>query len=249
MGNGSTLIQHSLSTGTFGYSAADIDYLTEHGATEYTLVTLVVDESPSVEDFKAEMEECIKRSISACKMSPRSDFLMVRLVAFSSRLREIHGFKQLVDINVNDYDGCLKTSGATLLYDSAKNSIDATCAYGKDLVENDFDVNAIVIIITDGMDNCSSGNPSDVADSLKAVKKEESLESLLTILVGVGVDQYSGIGQYLDDFKVDAGITQYIELKDADEKTLAKLADFISRSVSSQSQSLGTKACSQQLQI
>ena len=39
--NSSTLIQHSLTGQHYGYSAADLDDL---GATEYTLVTIVVDE-------------------------------------------------------------------------------------------------------------------------------------------------------------------------------------------------------------
>jgi len=244
-----SLIQHSISGSSFGYSAADIDYLAENGSTEYTLVTLLVDESPSVGDFKTEMEDCIKKAIEACKMSPRVDYLMVRLVAFSRSLREIHGFKELSSIDISDYTDCLRISGSTALFDASVNCIEATCAYGKDLVANDFDVNAIVILVTDGMDNASSNASSDVSNSLKKVKKEESLESLLSILVGVGVRDYHGVSDYLDNFKQDAGITQYIELKDADEKTLAKLADFISRSVSSQSQNLGTGNCSVPLNI
>lgn len=254
MSDGSSVLMndHNLTGSSFGFSAADVDYLAENGSSEYTLVTLLVDESPSVDGFKTEMEECIKRAIGACKMSPRSDFLMVRVVVFNSDLREIHGFKQLVDINLDDYTGCLHTRGGTMFYDAGINVIEATCSYGQDLANNDIAVNAIVILITDGMDNRSSGTASDMGDSLKKIRQEESLESILSILVGVGVDEKDPddpVNQYLQDCKNEAGITQYVALKDADEATLAKLADFISRSVSAQSNSLKSGAASIPLTI
>ena len=245
----STLIQHSVVGQTFGYSAVDIDYLCKHGTTEYTLVTLAVDESPSVSAYKQEMEACIKKAIEACKLSPRSDYLLVRLVAFSNHMREIHGFKQLTDCNLSDYDDCLITQGYTLLYDTVADAINKTQDYGKQLDNKDFDVNAIIIIVTDGIDNCSDGGKLDVKDALTAAIRAEKLESILTILVGVGVGDYTDVSDYLEKFKEDAGLAQYVELKDADEKTLAKLADFISNSVSSQSQSLNSGGMSQPLQF
>ena len=55
-------------------------------------------------------------------------------------------------------------------------------------------------------------------------------------------------GHYtIEDFHKAAGFTQYVELGSADEKTLAKLADFVSQSISAQSQSLGTGGPSQSL--
>lgn len=247
MNGSSTLIQHSLTGTNFGFSAADLGDL---GATEYTLVTVVVDESGSTAGFKAEMEACIQEVVKSCKFSPRSDYLMIRLVAFNHSMREIHGFKQLVDCNVDDYDGCLSPGGTTLLFETSVNAIDATNAYGKDLDENDYDVNAIVILITDGMDNESGSiDASRVGDSLKQAMRDEHLESIMSILVGVGVGHYADVDQYLKDFKDDAGLSQYVPLKDADAKTLAKLAQFISKSVSSQSSALGTGGPSQTLQF
>ncbi len=245
MGNSEILVQHSLTGQHFGYSAADLDTL---GSTEYTLVTIIVDESNSVSSYKTEMEECIKKAINACKYSPRSDYLLLRLVAFNRNMREIHGFKQLTDCSESDYDNCLHPSGTTLLFETTVNAIESTRDYSVNLADQDFEANGIIIILTDGMDN-ESGNitASSVSESLKKITKEESLESLLTILVGVGVGGYSDVSGYLDEFKDKAGITQYIEIKNADEKSLAKLADFISKSKSSQSQSLGTGSVSQSL--
>ena len=106
----------------------------------------------------------------------------------------------------------------------------------------------IVFIITDGDDNSSgSVSASDVGDALNQAMRDEALESIVSILIGVGVGSYHGIGDYLDTFKNDAGLSQYVEIKDAYDKSLAKLADFISKSVSSQSSALGSGGASQPL--
>jgi uncharacterized protein YegL len=245
--NSETLVSHSLTGQHYGFSAADLGDL---GASEYTLVTVVVDESGSTSGFKNEMEACIQEVVKSCKLSPRNDFLMIRLVAFDHNMREIHGFKQLSDCDIADYDNCLKAGGSTLLFESAQNAISATAAYGKQLNDADYDVNAIVFIITDGMDNESGSiNAQSVGDALKDAMMAEDLESIMSILIGVGVGHYSGVSTYLDEFKNEAGLSQYIEMKDADEMTLAKLAAFISKSVSSQSSSLGTGGPSQTLQF
>ncbi len=247
MDNSTLLVQHSLTGQHFGFSAADLGDL---GATEYTLVTVVVDESGSTAGFKDEMEKCIQEVVKSCKFSSRSDYLMIRLVAFNHSMREIHGFKQLTDCDVADYDGCLAPGGSTLLFETTVNAIDATNAYGKDLNENEFEVNAIIVIITDGMDNESGSiDAKSVGESLQTAMRDEHLESVMSILVGVGVGSYAAVSAYLDDFKNESGMGQYVELKDADAKTLAKLADFISRSVSSQSASLGSGGTSQKLQF
>ena len=110
-------------------------------------------------------------------------------------------------------------------------------------------MNSIIIILTDGMDNSSNGNAGHAKMALQNLMRSETLESILTILVGVGVGVYTDVDAYLNDFKTDAGLSQYVGLEDADEQTLAKLADFISNSISSQSQSLNSGGASQPLQF
>jgi uncharacterized protein YegL len=243
--NKDNLEQHNLPMGTFGYSASGFDEL---GATEYTLVTIVVDTSGSVCSYKTEMENSIKEVVSACKHSPRADNLMIRIVTFNSQISELQGFKLLADCNEKDYNNCLSPCGTTALYDAANNAISATNDYAKKLGDSDFGANAIIVIITDGCDNDSNeATMNDVKKSLQTALREESLESLLTILVGVGIGDYPDVGTILNDFKDNAGLTQYVEIKDANAKTLAKLAEFVSKSISSQSQALGTGGASQAL--
>lgn len=228
---------------SFTYSAAKIEEL---GATEYTLVTIVVDQSGSVNEFKDELEKCLSEIVKACKYSPRADNLMIRLIRFSSDYDEMHGFKELSNINPDDYIGCLNINGMTALFDSSYNAIMASNDYGKSLYENDYEVNGIVFVLTDGCDNTSTYSSKEVSKALKDAMKKENLESLVSILIGVGVDDPDVVDE-LDTFNKEAGFTQYEVIKNANAKTLAKLAEFVSKSISSQSQSLGSGGASSQL--
>ena len=80
----------------FQFSATNIDKL---GATEYTLVNVVVDTSSSVSFFKDELENSIKSIVEACNKSSRAENLLIRLSTFNSNLFEEHGFKALFDID------------------------------------------------------------------------------------------------------------------------------------------------------
>ena len=136
------------------------------------------------------------------------------------------------------YVDCVKLGGTTALFDAAHNAVGSVVGYGESLTDSDFEVNGIVFVITDGGDNASSTTADAVKKMVRSSLKKEALESLLTILVGVDVDPSTG--KLLAQVKQDAGFDRYIELRQADAKSLAKLADFVSRSIGAQSKALGT---------
>ena len=238
-----TLEQKKLPTDNFGYSATRLRDLQ---ATEYTLVTLIVDATGSVAGFEKDMEGVIKAVVEACKYSPRADNLMLRVVFFNTSLEEKHGFKLLQECSPGDYDQVLNPNGYTALYDASTNGIEATNHYGKSLTKNDYAVNAIVVVITDGDDNASTLSQKDVKKALADAVKGENLESMVSILVGVNV-QSAQLKDVLDKFHKDAGFTQFVAMADASAKKLARLAEFVSKSISSQSQALGTGGPSKSL--
>lgn len=227
----------------FGFSAAQIDTL---GATEYTLVTVALDASGSVQAFEKEMEKCMQEIVQACKLSPRADNLMIRLLKFNSKLNEVHGFRPLSQCPLADYDGFMKSGGGTALYDGAYNATEATATYGKQLIDKDFSVNGLLVVITDGCDNESKMTPAKVKESLVKTTKAEYLESLVSLLIGVDVAQQD-IKVILDKFHQDVGFTQFLALADAKASTIAKIGRFISHSISQQSKSLGTGSMSKPL--
>jgi len=241
--NDPTMETHQVGTSNFQFSAKRIDEL---GASEYTLALLVIDCSPSITDFADDMEKVVKEVARACRRSPRADNLMLRVITFNSSVDEYHGFKPLSECNEDDYDGCIQPAGLTALYDAVYNGVQSMTQYSRDLAENDFDVNAILVCVTDGMDNKSKLTRGMVKDAMREAVKTESMESIVSVLVGVNTlaDQ---LGNYLKEFTDEAGFTQYVEIADATEKQLAKLGGFISQSISSQSQALGTGGPSKSL--
>jgi len=236
------LNQHRILGSHFGFSATHLDDL---GAAEYTLVAIAADASGSVGSFKADIERAIAAVAEACRASPRADNLMLRLTSFDHEVREIHGYLPLPACDPSQYPGCLQIGGTTALFDAAYDAVGSAVTYGKNLSDNDFEVNGIVFVITDGADNASSTTADALRQGLLATVQQEALESLLTILVGVNVDRSTS--KLLGQVKRDAGFDRYIELSHANAKTLAKLADFVSRSIGAQSKALGTGRASSSL--
>ena len=123
----------------FQFSAIRTENL---GATEYTLVTIAVDLTGSVYGFEKDLRDSLIAAVDACKKSPRSDNLLLRVIAFSTRypngVEELHGFKPLAEINPqNDY-APFAPGGATPLYDACYSAIGAVNVYAKQLMDDDF---------------------------------------------------------------------------------------------------------------
>jgi uncharacterized protein YegL len=229
----------------FQFSGTRIEHLA-NVATEFTLATIAVDVTGSVFGFEQELRKCLVMAVDACKKSPRSSNLLLRVILFSSALQggieEVHGFKPLAEIDTNAYPQ-FRPGGGTPLYDAAFSAVGATNAYAKKLMEQEFTTNGIVFVITDGDDNTSSSTISMVKKEMERGAKGEEIESLVGILIGVNASQYK---QRLDEFANGAGL-KFRDAKDATPRNLAKLAEFVSQSVSSQSQSLGTGGPSQNI--
>lgn len=224
----------------YKFSAVKIDEL---GATKYTLATVVVDVSGSVSAFKNELESSLKTILGSCKKSPMAENLLFRLVSFNDTVSEIHGFKLLNDVKESDYSNILSPAGNTSLFDATHSAIEATRDYAKILADQDFLANAVIFVVTDGMDNASSVNAKSIQKAMKDTIKSESLESISVLLIGVSSND-PGVAVYLDTFKQDADINQFIDIGEATPSKLAKMAKFISRSISSTSKSLGSGAAS-----
>ena len=230
---------------TFGYSGVGVDELE---SLEYTIVVIALDTSPSVSPFRQQIEDGLKEIVEKCRKLPRADNLLLRVITFDSRLGEIHGFRELMSINPSDYTGQVKIVGhSTKLYDAAVSSVSSADDYGRRMYKDeDLTANAIVFVITDGLDNdstCSMHAVKDALDKARGVHggpdAKEGLESVLSILIGVNTpNQY--VKDYLDKFNKDVGFDQY-----ADLDHIPTLVAFVSQSISSQSQSLGTGGPSQ----
>jgi uncharacterized protein YegL len=224
-----------VNAGNFGFSAVGVGSL---GASEYTLVTIALDVSGSVDGFTKEIESALQEVIKSCSSSPRADNLLVRVISFNHSIDEIHGFKLLSECNVGDYSNILRAGGTTALFDATENSVRTQISYAKTLVDNDFSVNGIVVVITDGCNCAGTDHARNVNKALEEAVKGEYLDSLVSVLIGVNVDNQE-VATKLSEFKNDANLSAYVSVKDASANSLAKVAQFVSKSISAQSQSLG----------
>ena len=220
----------------FQFSAISAD---DMGASEYTLVAIAADKSSSVSGFADEIEGCLVTSLQGCMNSPRVDNLLVRLLTFNSNLDEIHGYKHLADCPISNYKGIIKPNGCTSLFDACISSIDSLATLGKQMIQDKYTANGLSVIITDGMDVGSTQTLNAVAEAIDRSRRTECLESILNILIGINV-QDREVSDALNSLKNVGKFDQYIEAKDATPKTFARIAGFISKSISSQSQAIQT---------
>ena len=227
----------------FQFSATRIEHL---GATEYTLATIAVDVTGSTADFADALRTCLVTAVESCKKSPRANNLLLRVITFSSSLgnsvEELHGFKPLAEIDTNAYPN-FDPHGSTPLYDAVFSSVGATNAYAKKLMDQDFLANGIVFVITDGDDNVSSATVAMIKKEMDRGKRGEEIESLVGVVIGINAAGYSA---RLKTLETGTGM-KYIDAGDVTRGKRAKLAEFVSQSVSSQSQSLGTGGPSQNI--
>lgn len=228
----------------FEFSGVEIDELE---ASEYTLAVVLVDETGSVSGFEQELEKCIKATVDACKKSPRSENLLMRVGKFGSHIpgsiEEIHGFNILSNLNTKDYSGTIHPNGGTPLLDATLDSIETMEAQAKILVDQEYLCNGIFFILTDGGENASrKASYKKISEAFKRIRKNEELESITSVLVGVDDAMCQSD---LDDFKNKCGIDKYISMGDVSPGKLAKLAQWVSQSVSSTSQALGSGGPSQ----
>lgn len=232
----------TFNAGTFQFSGQRPEKLT---STEYTLATIAVDVTGSVSGFEAALLQAIQVSVDACRKSPRAENLLIRVILFNSYqgVQEVHGFLPLSQIDTAKY-GPLNPLGGTNLYDAVYEGVGAMNRYAKMLVDNDFLVNGALFVITDGDNNDSKATPRMCLDEMAQAKSAEIMESLHSVLVGINV---ASLRKRLEDFQNSLGIAQFVDITNATAGNLAKVAQFVSKSISSQSQSLGSGGPSQPL--
>jgi predicted metal-dependent peptidase len=219
----------------YSYSGQSLNTL---GASKYTLVTLVIDMSPSITDYKDDIEAMCSEVVKACKKHPNSEELTVRVVGFNSDITEIHGYKELRNIQDTDYKGSVKPSGLTALYEATEEAIEAAQSYGEQLIGMDYTCNAVLFVITDGFNNINRvATPDMIKKTLSKIKKDEKLDSVNVILAAAS--DSPDVISACETFQKDAGLNQFVKMGEATKDNLAKFAQFASASVSSTSQALG----------
>ena len=188
-------------------------------ATEYTLVTIVIDETGSVAKFADLLLDMVKTIIKSCQKNARAENVLVRLVAFNRNVREVHGFIALPDIKTDDYQP-FQPTGLTALYDATYSAIGSMLTYGKSLYDLDMEVNGVGFIVTDGDNNTGSMGTTSIADCMEEAMRMEKIKGITTVLIGIKdpslpKSEAERIAAALKKFKDEAKLTEYIDAGDA----------------------------------
>ena len=204
-------------------------------SSEYTLVSIIVDVSSSVQSFKKELRYALNSIIDACRASARSENILIGVIAFNGMVHELHDFKSLHD--VTDYD--LEPEGNTALFDATCFGLKKIKTFAEGLAGNSLDVNGIAFIITDGEDNNSSNSEYNVKEIVKEIKSNDDIGSVLTVLVGINQPE-AGERGYLSNMRKKCDITHYIDIGNSTASNLGKMAQLVSESIIQQSESLAS---------
>jgi hypothetical protein len=102
------------------------------------------------------------------------------------------------------------------------------------------------------MDNSSSVGPDSILAKLEEIKMKEIMESIKIIILGFVDPEVSSRGQdeimmYLNKVTTELQLDQFVEIGKMTPEQAAKVFGFVSQSISSQSQHLGTGGPSQNL--
>src|SRR5262249_54997185 len=145
----------------------------------------------------------------------------------------------LKTIEDDDYIGALRLGGSTALHRATHEAIDTTLTYSRTLSQQEFLTNAIIVIVTDGEETEFDVTTDRIAELLRQARASEKIiESLSVVLVGITGNQLTI--QKLQAFQNAVGITQFVDVGSVTPGKLAKLAQFVSISISSASAALGS---------
>jgi len=143
----------------------------------------------------------------------------------------------LSTIDPSIYDGCVEPDGMTPLIDATLNSIEAIETYAQKLIDDEYKVNAVFFVVTDGWENDSKHPASKIKDAYTRIKRNEQMGIVEPFLIGVNAAEYK---DELEQFRKDGMFSKFLDCANFTGKNLAKVVGWISQSVSSTSQNIQT---------
>ena len=145
----------------------------------------VVDVSPSIGGYVKELNNAFNDFVQTMQQSHVHDRLFVSVVEFDDQVRVRSGFQPIVGVPVTTF---IPQGRGTALYDAVGSGIKNAIDYRENLENTGINVKTLVFVITDGEDNSSSPNASQmVKNKLEDIKANEANAfSFTTILFGVG---------------------------------------------------------------
>ena len=197
-------------------------------------VVVVMDTSGSVSQYASELSNAFNEFIVRMQKSHAANQLFVSQIEFSSSVSVVSGFRPISEIQPIDLSK--RIGGMTALYDACKTGLKNALDYRKDLENSGVNCKTLFFVLTDGEDNSSSANPSEVKKMIDDLLKEErNFFSFESILFGIGTDSNFEAAQK------DMGI-KYLAKVGTTADEIRKMINFISSSITSVSTGQGFSA-------
>lgn len=190
-------------------------------------VVFIVDVSPSVRPYIADLNAAFNDFIQTMQSSHIHDRLFVSIVEFDDRVRVRSGFQPIIGIPVTTF---VPQGGGTALYEATAEGINNALEYRTNLENSGINVKTLIFIITDGQDNSSKrGMKEGVFNTLNSLKlTEASTFSFTSVLFGVGNDNS------FETAKQEMGIDILAKVGQTGAE-IRKMISFISSSISKSS--------------
>ena len=186
----------------------------------------ILDLSPSMNQNNAigELTNAYNAFIEEMKKSHYGDRILVCNIGFSSQVDMLNPFQPINSIPTMNF----KTlNGLTALYDAVKVGLENAIEYRKRLETTGILCKTLLFVITDGYDNESTTNPSEVKSIINNILKDEkNMFTFTTMMFGIGEKSTFQKAQE------DMGI-QYLATIGNSAAEIRKMIAFISSSVSS----------------
>lgn len=197
------------------------------------LSSLVVDCSPSIDDFVDDLNRVFEQYILRGQGSHTSEEAMLQVITFSSDVRIEHGFKPIHGINANDVHFTPR-SGMTAGYDALKVALETTLEYGKQLESVGTEVIYNIAIVTDGQFNDGMDiDGSSVRPILNDIRSNERLYGKFTVTMSGINKKYE---RYFREAQRNIGLKdEALLMYDEDGAGIHDMMEGISKSQSSSS--------------
>lgn len=221
----SDLLVHNLSDQTLQATTQAVDP-SELDTEQVTLVTFVVDASSSMSSHRQTMIDALNAIIKDLQGYKQSDQMLVSSWQFDTTSKLLFAAKKIADVT-DDFNS-YAPNGYTALYDSLEDALTAGRTYAQELMDEDYQVRMIVVVLTDGEDNSSRTTASKVRKLSQALTVEET--AILALVAFQGYQQFDA-KTIADNLGIPNVLEEDWSSNDAVHTSIKKLTGMISASV------------------
>ena len=204
--------------------------------TEETInAVFVVDVSPSIGNYKDELDEAFNAMINEFQQSHIADRLLISTVEFDDKVHIKTGFQPVSSIPHMNF---VPQGWGTALYDATEVSLKNAIEYRTSLEDSGVICKTLLFVLTDGQDNSSAPDSAkNVRENItKFLSNEKNVFTFESILFGIGKSNK----QYYEEAQAEMGMKHLVTIDTGNSpedtaKAIRKMINFISSSISASS--------------